>query len=82
VSVAAALADPAAVACLREADPAMALLIDAVLFYATDDDLAQAAVERLIIASGFGSGAAGGVDAALRIEMMGDLHQATERGGA
>jgi predicted dinucleotide-binding enzyme len=47
----------------------------AVLFYATDDDLAQAAVERLITAAGFDPVRAGGVDAALRIEMLGDLHQ-------
>jgi hypothetical protein len=47
----------------------------AVLFYATDDDIAQAAVERLITAAGFDPVRAGGVDAALRIEMLGDLHQ-------
>ena len=47
----------------------------AVLFYATDDDLAQATAERLITAAGFDPVRAGGVDAALRIEMFGDLHQ-------
>jgi predicted dinucleotide-binding enzyme len=47
----------------------------AVLFYATDDDIAQAAVERLISAAGFDPVRAGGVDVALRIEMLGDLHQ-------
>jgi predicted dinucleotide-binding enzyme len=47
----------------------------AVLFYATDDDLAQTAVERLISAAGFDPVKAGGVDAAIRIEMYGDLHQ-------
>jgi len=47
----------------------------AVLFYATDDDLARATVERLITAAGFDPVRAGGVDAALRIEMFGDLHQ-------
>jgi len=47
----------------------------AVLFYATDDVLAQAAVERLITAAGFDPVRAGGLDAALRIEMFGDLHQ-------
>ena len=47
----------------------------AVLFYATDDDLARAAAERLITAAGFDPVRAGGVDAALRIEMLGDLHQ-------
>jgi len=46
-----------------------------VLFYATDDDVAQAAVERLIAAAGFDAVRAGGVEATLRIEMLGDLHQ-------
>src|SRR5438876_10424748 len=47
----------------------------AVLFYATDDDQAAAAIERLISAAGFDPVKAGGVDAALRIEASGDLHQ-------
>src|SRR5437867_646413 len=47
----------------------------AVLFYATDDDQAAAALERLITAAGFDPVKAGGVDAALRIETSGDLHQ-------
>jgi 8-hydroxy-5-deazaflavin:NADPH oxidoreductase len=47
----------------------------AVLFYATDDDRAQTVVERLISAGGFDPVKAGGVDAAIRIEMYGDLHQ-------
>jgi predicted dinucleotide-binding enzyme len=47
----------------------------AVLFYATGDDQAQAAAERLIRAAGFDPVRAGGVDAAIRIEMYGDLHQ-------
>ena len=48
----------------------------AVLFYATDDDIAAGTVERLIRAAGFEPLKAGGVDAALRIEMPGgDLHQ-------
>jgi 8-hydroxy-5-deazaflavin:NADPH oxidoreductase len=47
----------------------------AVLFYATNDDLAQAAIERLISAAGFDPVKAGGVDAAFRIELNGDLHQ-------
>jgi predicted dinucleotide-binding enzyme len=47
----------------------------AVLFYATDDDQAQAVIERLISATGFEPVKAGGVDAAIRIEMYGDLHQ-------
>jgi 8-hydroxy-5-deazaflavin:NADPH oxidoreductase len=47
-----------------------------VLFYATDDDIAAATVERLSRAAGFDPVKAGGVDAALRIEMPGgDLHQ-------
>ena len=47
----------------------------AVLFYATDDDQAGAAIERLISAAGFDPVKAGGVDAALRIETSGALHQ-------
>jgi 8-hydroxy-5-deazaflavin:NADPH oxidoreductase len=47
----------------------------AVLFYATDDDQAQAVIERLISVAGFDPVKAGGVDAAIRIEMYGDLHQ-------
>ena len=45
------------------------------LFYATDDDQAAAASERLISAAGFDPVKAGGVDAALRIETFGALHQ-------
>ena len=47
----------------------------AVLFYATDDDQAGAAIERLISAAGFDPVKAGGVNAALRIETFGALHQ-------
>jgi predicted dinucleotide-binding enzyme len=47
----------------------------AVLFYATDDDLAAATAERLIWAAGFDPVKAGGLDQAIRIEMFGDLHQ-------
>src|SRR5881396_2849045 len=47
----------------------------AVLFYATDDDQAAAAIQRLISAAGFDPVKAGGVDAALRIETSGALHQ-------
>jgi 8-hydroxy-5-deazaflavin:NADPH oxidoreductase len=47
----------------------------AVLFYATDDDEAEVVIERLISAAGFDPVKAGGLDAALRIEMYGDLHQ-------
>ena len=46
----------------------------AVLFYATDDDVAAATVERLISAAGFAPVRAGGLDQAIRIEMFGDLH--------
>jgi predicted dinucleotide-binding enzyme len=47
----------------------------AVLFYATDDEQARSAVERLIRAAGFEPVRAGGLDAAIRIEMFGDLHE-------
>jgi predicted dinucleotide-binding enzyme len=47
----------------------------AVLFYATDDEQAAAAIERLISVAGFDPVKAGGVDAALRIETSGPLHQ-------
>ena len=48
----------------------------AVLFYATDDDAAASAVERLIRAAGFEPLKVGGVADAGRIEMPGgDLHQ-------
>ena len=47
----------------------------AVLFYATDDGEAQAAIERLISISGFDPMKAGGVDAAIRIEVGGDLSE-------
>jgi predicted dinucleotide-binding enzyme len=47
----------------------------AVLFYATDDDQAAAAVQRLIRAAGFDPVKAGGVSDAARIEAGGDLSQ-------
>jgi len=48
----------------------------AVLFYATDDDLAVAPIEHLIRAAGFEPFKSGGVADAGRIEMPGgDLHQ-------
>ena len=47
----------------------------AVLFYATDDDQAADAIERLISAGGFDPVKAGGVNAALSIESFGALHQ-------
>ncbi len=47
----------------------------AVLFYATDDDVAAPAAERLISAAGFDPVKAGGLDQALRIEMYWDLHE-------
>jgi 8-hydroxy-5-deazaflavin:NADPH oxidoreductase len=46
-----------------------------VLFYATDDDQADAAVQRLIRAAGFDPVKAGGVSDAARIEAGGDLSQ-------
>jgi 8-hydroxy-5-deazaflavin:NADPH oxidoreductase len=46
-----------------------------VLFYATDDEQAAAAVERLISVAGFAPVKAGGVNDAVRIEMYGDLHE-------
>ena len=45
------------------------------LFYATDDEQAARATERLISAAGFEPVKAGGMESALRIEMGGDLHQ-------
>jgi predicted dinucleotide-binding enzyme len=47
----------------------------AVLFYASDDEQAAAAVERLIRAAGFDPVKAGGVSDAARIEAGGDLSQ-------
>ena len=48
----------------------------AVLFYATDDAQAVAAVERLILAAGFDPVQVGGLNDVARIEMPGgDLHQ-------
>jgi 8-hydroxy-5-deazaflavin:NADPH oxidoreductase len=50
----------------------------AVLFYATDDDRAGAAIERLITVAGFDPVRAGSLSEAGRIEMPGgDLHLAT-----
>jgi 8-hydroxy-5-deazaflavin:NADPH oxidoreductase len=46
----------------------------AVLFYATDDDIAASTVERLISAAGFDPVKAGGVDQTIKIEMFGELH--------
>ena len=46
----------------------------AVLFYATDDDVAASTAERLISAAGFAPVRAGGLDQAIQIEMFGDLH--------
>jgi predicted dinucleotide-binding enzyme len=48
----------------------------AVLFYATDDDVAAAAIERLLSVTGFDPHKVGGVADAGRIEVPGgDLHQ-------
>jgi 8-hydroxy-5-deazaflavin:NADPH oxidoreductase len=53
-----------------------------VLFYATDDDQAAAAIERLITACGFDPVGVGGVSEAGRLEMPGgDLHQGGGLGG-
>jgi len=53
-----------------------------VLFYATDDDLAGAAAERLITVCGFDPVKVGGVSEAGRLEMPGgDLHQGGGLGG-
>lgn len=46
----------------------------AVLFYATDDDIAATTVERLIRVAGYEPVKAGGVADALRIEFFGDLN--------
>jgi len=54
----------------------------AVLFYATDDDRAAAAAERLITVCGFDPVRAGGVSQAGRLEMPGgDLNQYGGLGG-
>jgi predicted dinucleotide-binding enzyme len=47
----------------------------AALFYATDDEGAAAAAERLIKIAGFDPVKAGGLRDATRIEVAGDLHQ-------
>src|SRR5580765_5113498 len=53
----------------------------AVLFYATDDDVAATTIERLVRAAGFEPFKAGGVADAGRIETPGgDLHQASLNG--
>ena len=53
----------------------------AVLFYATDDNVAATTIERLIRAAGFDPLKVGGVADAGRIEMPGgDLHQASLNG--
>ena len=48
----------------------------AVIFYATDDDIAEETIEQLIRTAGFEPVKAGGLGVAGRIEMPGgDLHQ-------
>ncbi len=47
----------------------------AVLFYATDDDVAGDLVAGLIRAAGFDPVPVGGLDQSIRIEMYGDLHE-------
>jgi 8-hydroxy-5-deazaflavin:NADPH oxidoreductase len=46
----------------------------AVLFYATDDDRAGEAVERLIRTAGFEPAKIGGIEQSSRLEVGGDLH--------
>jgi predicted dinucleotide-binding enzyme len=46
----------------------------AVLFYATDDDLAGDEVERLIRTAGFEPMKVGGIGQSSRLEVGGDLH--------
>jgi 8-hydroxy-5-deazaflavin:NADPH oxidoreductase len=46
-----------------------------VLFYASDDDDAGSQVAKLITASGFAAVRVGGLNAAIRIEVFGDLHE-------
>ena len=46
-----------------------------VLFYATDDHRAESAIEKLVKSTGFDAMKVGGVAAAQRIEVFGDLHQ-------
>ena len=54
----------------------------AVLFYATDDDVAAGSVVELITAAGFDPVRAGGVDDTRRLEVPGgDLHQSGGLGG-
>jgi 8-hydroxy-5-deazaflavin:NADPH oxidoreductase len=62
------------VAADKLADAADRLPERAVLFYATDDNIAAHEAERLISEAGFDPVKAGGLDQAIRIEMFGDLH--------
>jgi 8-hydroxy-5-deazaflavin:NADPH oxidoreductase len=47
----------------------------AVLFYAADDDAAGELAAGLIRAAGFDPVRTGGLDQAIRLEMVGDLHE-------
>ncbi|MBL7781403.1 MAG: NAD(P)-binding domain-containing protein [Saprospiraceae bacterium] len=47
----------------------------AVLFYATDDEGINGAIEQLIRDNGFEPVRAGGLDQSIRIEVFGDLHE-------
>ncbi|MEV6066228.1 NAD(P)-binding domain-containing protein [Nocardia sp. NPDC052001] len=47
----------------------------AVAFYATDDEAAGKVVAQLISAAGFDPVHAGGIDASIRLEVFGDLHE-------
>ncbi|MDD7384201.1 MAG: NAD(P)-binding domain-containing protein [Actinomycetaceae bacterium] len=53
---------------LAHSDPRFAV------FYATDDDVAGAAAEKLIAVAGFDPVNVGGIDQSGRIEVFGDLH--------
>ena len=47
----------------------------AVLFYASDDQTIDPAIETLIRDSGFAAQRVGGIDQSIRIEVFGDLHE-------
>lgn len=53
----------------------------AVAFYATDDEAAGATVAQLISNAGFEPVRAGGIDASIRLEVFGDLHEFGGLGG-
>lgn len=57
------------------ADAAFQIPEKSVLFYATDDNTINNAVEQLIADSGFDAIRVGGLDQSIRIEVFGDLHE-------